>query len=243
MRASTDLDCRHYSHAVRWRNNRRACRFFSKAVAEDLASGAGNPVGQLQYPAEFQGWSSLAQAQFIEITVFLSQYLLSSQGDRVAMAHSVEGRYPFLDYRVVDLCSGMPDHLKLRALKDKYLLRRVAQNYLPAEIAQRPKRPYRAPIQRSFFAEGAGDYVRDLTSPAHLRATGLFEPASVDQLIRKADRGARLGESDEMALVGIISTQLLERQFISEFKPSAPLSAADKIKLVDRRLQVSGMRK
>jgi len=110
-----------------------------------------------------QNLDPLAQAQFLEITIFLSQYLLSSQGDRVAMAHSVEGRFPFLDYRLVELCSRMPDRLKLRGLKDKYLLRQVAAKYLPPEIARRAKRPYRAPIQRSLFSKAASDYVRDLT--------------------------------------------------------------------------------
>jgi asparagine synthase (glutamine-hydrolysing) len=151
------------------------------------------------------------------------------------MAHSVEGRFPFLDYRLVELCSRMPDRLKLRGLKDKYLLRQVAAKYLPPEIARRAKRPYRAPIQRSLFSKAASDYVRDLTSPPQLSAAGFFEPAAVGQLMRKAEQGVRLGESDEMALVGIISTQLLHRQFITSFTASAPVSGRDKVKVVDRR--------
>jgi len=53
--------------------------------------------------------------------------------------------------------------------------------------------------------------------------------------MRKAEQGVRLGESDEMALVGIISTQLLHRQFITSFTASAPVSGGDKVKVVDRR--------
>ena len=130
----------------------------------------------LALPAGFRDWPPLGQAQYLEMTVFLSQYLLSSQGDRVAMAHSVEGRYPFLDYRVVEFCNRLPPGLKLRGLMEKWLLRRVASSHLPAEIWQRPKRPYRAPIHTSFFSESAPDYVADLLSPAALEESGLFDP-------------------------------------------------------------------
>ncbi|HXJ55473.1 MAG TPA: asparagine synthase-related protein, partial [Verrucomicrobiae bacterium] len=71
--------------------------------------------------------------------------------DRVAMAHSVEGRFPFLDYRVVEFCSRLPADLKLRGLTEKYLLKKLGERWLPQEIWRRRKRPYRAPIHRSFF--------------------------------------------------------------------------------------------
>jgi asparagine synthase (glutamine-hydrolysing) len=102
-------------------------------------------------PSEFAGWSPLAQAQYLEISVFMAEYLLSSQGDRVGMAHSVEGRFPFLDHRVVEFCNQLPPHLKLRGLTEKYLLKQAVRDLLPEEIWRRPKRPYRAPIHRSFF--------------------------------------------------------------------------------------------
>ena len=167
-------------------------------------------------------WELLQRAQFLEMSVFLPQYLLSSQGDRVAMAHSVEGRFPFLDHRIVEFCGGLPPDLKLRVLNEKFLLRLATKGLIPEEIRRRRKRPYRAPIRRSFFGAAPLGYLRDALSPARLRAAGLFDPAAVARLVAKADRGLSLSETDEMALAGILSTQILESRFIRDSRPGHP---------------------
>ena len=151
-----------YSHALRWSNTARARRFLldggiasAQPPRNDGRTNGSKPWDSLiDLPAGFDQWPHLGQAQYLEMTIFLSQYLLSSQGDRMAMAHSVEGRYPFLDYRVVEFCNRLPPQLKLRGLTEKWLLKRLGKRLLPAEIWQRPKRPYRAPIHRSFFGAG-----------------------------------------------------------------------------------------
>jgi asparagine synthase (glutamine-hydrolysing) len=131
------------------------------------------------------------------------------------MAHSVEGRFPFLDYRVVEFCNRLPADVKLRGLNEKYLLRRLGQKLLPPEIWKRTKRPYRAPIQRSFLADApALEYVRDLLSPRAVTASGLFNPFAVEKLLTKAESGVQLSETEEMGLVGILSTQLVDRLFV-----------------------------
>jgi asparagine synthase (glutamine-hydrolysing) len=219
-----------YSHAVRWRNNRRNCRFFSSEVLEALKQGVKDDLGTT-LPRDFMTWEPLAKAQYLEATLFMSNYLLNSQGDRVAMANSVEGRFPFLDYRVVEFSTRLPARLKLRGLTEKYLLKQLARELLPAEIWQRPKRPYRAPIHRSFFNESKQDYVRELLSGRQIKATGLFNPAAVDQLVARIERGVPIGETDDMALAGILSAQLLHRQFVECFKIPAPISEKDKIKV------------
>ena len=94
-------------------------------------------------PSEFERWSPLARAQYLEATIFLPEYLLSSQGDRMAMAHSVEGRFPFLDHRVVEFCNRLAVRLKLCGLNEKYVLKRALNDLLPENVSNRPKRPYR----------------------------------------------------------------------------------------------------
>ncbi|MCL4294801.1 MAG: asparagine synthase (glutamine-hydrolyzing) [Anaerolineae bacterium] len=226
-----------YSHAIRWRTTSRAKRFFSDDLCQTLRNRDGSAALSIDYPPGFSHWPPLHRAQYLEITIFLSQYLLSSQGDRVAMAHSVEGRFPFLDYRVVEFCNHLPPRLKLRGLTEKYLLKQAARAWLPAAIWERPKRPYRAPIHRSFFPlpekqrDPSLDYVRELLSPEQVRTAGLFKPAAVGQLVQKLERGARLSETDDMALVGILSSQLVYRQFVADFSMPPPLSAADDVKI------------
>ena len=224
-----------YSHRIRWRNNHRTHRFFSDAFTHDLAGmeAVSGPVAS--FPEAFARWGDLQQAQFIEITTFMSSYLLSSQGDRPAMAHAIEGRYPFLDVRLVEFCNALPASVKLPALREKWLLREAAQRWLPREIAQRRKRPYRAPIHRCFGAPGTPAYVAEIFSESALRDSGLFKPEPVARLFEAVRSHRALGETDEMALVGILSTELIHRQFVRNFALRPPLSANDRVKCVDAR--------
>jgi asparagine synthase (glutamine-hydrolysing) len=211
-----EIDAPDYSHQIRWANTSRAKRFFSQEMRQTLTDSARSSVDNIEIPTGFADWEPQARAQYLEITIFLSEYLLSSQGDRVAMAHSVEGRFPFLDYRVVEFCNQLPPHFKLRGLTEKYLLKRAMRDLLPEEIWSRPKRPYRAPIQHSFFPNGKPlAWVGDLLSPAELGKSGYFEPLAVANLLKKLDRSGELGETDEMALTGILSTQLVHQQFVA----------------------------
>jgi asparagine synthase (glutamine-hydrolysing) len=225
------LDLPYYSHAIRWRNNRRTCRYFSPAVQAELARQPVAALDQVAYPPQFARWGNLERAQFLEMSIFLSQYLLSAQGDRVAMAHSVEGRYPFLDERVVAFCNRLPSNLKLRCLKEKFLLKKIGRKYLPQEIWQRPKRPYRAPIHRSFFNAESEEYVREVLSPEQVARTGWFNPVAVGQLVAKVRQGGAIGETEDMALVGIISTQLLQNQFVDQFPTPPPLPTGRLVKI------------
>jgi len=223
-----------YSHAIRWKNTGRIKRFFSPEFSEAINEIAAQSPVEMWYPEEFENWHPLSQAQYLEVTTFLSQYLLSSQGDRMAMANSVEGRYPFLDHRVVEFCNKIPPHLKLNGLTEKFILKQLGKKWVPEEIWQRPKTPYRAPIHRSFVEPSALTYVQELLAPETINAYGLFKPTTVNQLIRKAERGSRFSETDDMALLGVISTQLFYQMFIERFKMPEPISNKDKVKVCIR---------
>jgi asparagine synthase (glutamine-hydrolysing) len=230
-----DKDAPEYSHSIRWRNTSRSKRFFSEDLRSHLSSLDHSTYSKIQYPEKFNQWRPLSRAQWLESSIFLPQYLLSSQGDRMGMAHSIEGRFPFLDYRVVEFCNRLPANLKLFGLTEKYLLKRLARKWLPAEIWNRPKRPYRAPIHRSFFTENQPDYVRELLSPACINLTGLFNPDAVNQLFQKLATGRRVGETDDMALAGIISSQLVWQQFIANFNLPRPVMDGEIIRRVNNR--------
>jgi asparagine synthase (glutamine-hydrolysing) len=219
-----------YSHAIRWRNNRRTLRFFNAGFLPASGDDALNSLASA-LPDDFAAWPPLSQAQHIEVTTLLSQYLLSSQGDRMGMAHSVEARFPFLDVRLVEFCNSLPPRLKLRGLREKHLLKEAAMPWLPDAILRRPKRPYRAPVHRSFLNAATPDYVEDLLSPARLKAAGYFNPAAVEQLVRKIKEGGALGETDDMALVGVLSTQLVHHQFVEHFVAPPPLHQGDPVKV------------
>jgi asparagine synthase (glutamine-hydrolysing) len=208
-----------YSHLVRWHNTAQLQGFFTPGFLPptDLASFTDRVVGAL--PAAFGDWHPLSQAQYLESTLFLSNYLLSSQGDRMAMANSVEGRYPFLDYRVVELAARMPAELRLHGLTEKYILKQIARGQVPDELIRRPKQPYRAPISRCFTGPDAPDYVSELLSEDALKKAGCFDAPRVARLVEKCRQqaGSLVSERENMALSAILSTQLLVHQFIHDF--------------------------
>ena len=210
----TETHLPYYSHLVRWRNTSRIRSYLAGELQDRIHHY--DPVEKFteQLPAGFEKWHLLHKAQYIEIKTFLSAYLLSSQGDRVAMANSVEGRFPFLDYRVMEFCTRLPPHYKLRGLNEKYLLKMAFQDELPPEVIQRAKHPYRAPIHRSFFCPGAPDYVDALLSEQTVRQKGYFDPRNVQRLVEKCKRpGTFVSEVENMALAFVLSVQLLDELF------------------------------
>jgi asparagine synthase (glutamine-hydrolysing) len=228
----TEIDRLDYSHAIRWANTAPLRRFFSTEIqaALDGYDPVAEAVAGLQRHPAFERWTPLARAQYIEVSIFMSEYLLSSQGDRMLMAHSVEGRFPFLDYRVIEFASRIPPRLKIRGLNEKYVLKRAMQGMLPESVYARTKQPYRAPIHRSFFGPHAPAYVSELLSPAAIRAAGYFQPQAVSRLVQKAQGAHPLSERENMALAGVLSTQLLHRQFVENF-PGRPIPAVAPLKL------------
>jgi len=210
-----------FSHRVRWNNSAKNITFFS----EDLLAGLKgyNPMSLLadRLPSEFDAWDILSKAQFLEMTVFLSNYLLSSQGDRVAMAHSLEIRLPFLDYRVIDFAFKLPAKWKIKGLKEKYILKQASEGLVTDSVKARPKQPYRAPIKEVFFSGKRGDYVEDLLSQESVKKGGYFDPKKVGLLVKKYRKPgiAFSSEFQNMAVAGILSTQILHDRFIQTFTP------------------------
>lgn len=211
-----------FAHGPRWRSTMAIQRLFTEEiraavegtdVVERLLSGR---------PAAFSDWSPLAQDQYLEVRTLLSGYLLSSQGDRMLMANSVEGRFPYLDTRVVELADSLPPSYKLLGLDEKHVLKRAAAGLVPPSIIERTKQPYRAPDATSFLGADAPSWVGEVMSPEAVRRAGVFDPIGVDRLWRKCRATTdvhELSNGDNMALVGILSTGLIHDTFISGWSP------------------------
>lgn len=219
-----DLESPFFSHLPRWDMTSRLKVFFSRETRECVknSNAMGSIKGQL--PSRYLQWDSFSQSQYLEAAYLLPGYILSSQGDRMAMAHSVEGRYPFLDYRVVEFASRLSPKLKMKVLNEKYLLKAAVGDLIPSSIRNRHKQPYRAPDSQSFFVEGRSgrlfEYVEELLAPRAVSEAGVFDSGTVEKLLAKARQGQIVGVKDNMALVGILSTQLVIDQFIKNFPRS-----------------------
>jgi asparagine synthase (glutamine-hydrolysing) len=206
-----------FGHGPRWKSTSALHRLFAEDVRRDVSEASVRGAVLDNLPDEFSRWSPLAQDQYIEIRTLLSGYLLGSQGDRMLMAHSVEGRFPFLDRQVAALAESLPAQYKLRALDEKHVLKRVGADLLPAEILNRKKQPYRAPDALSFASAHAAEWIEEVASPARLAEAGVFSPQAARQLIDKCyarAEGGQFSNADNMAVVGVLSTQLVHDQLI-----------------------------
>jgi asparagine synthase (glutamine-hydrolysing) len=166
--------------------------------------------------ARMAKWHPLHRAFFWAGRVHLAGHLLNAKGDRVAMNSSVETRYPFLDEAVFDFLARVPPGLKLRRLRDKYLLRLLGQRYLPHEVAWRPKGMFRAPLD-SFFDHQVPAFVDQLLSEESLRRAGYFNAQAVRfwaEQVRHKRLDFRQRTYVELGLVGVVSTQLWHHTFI-----------------------------
>lgn len=203
-----------FSHMPRFRSAMGMKAFLSSDLRREIGDYDALADLRSRLPAAFASWHPLSQAQYLETAYLLPQYILSSQGDRMSMANAVEGRFPFLDHRLVELGARIPAKLKLRVLEEKSILRRSLGPLLPPELANRPKQPYRAPGGQSFFGEGAPAYVNDRLSRSEVAGSGYFDPSAVERLVVKARRSPQLGTRDHMALVGVMSAQVWHDAFV-----------------------------
>jgi len=206
-----------FSHQTRWQPAAALQRLFAADLRREASRLDVTERLLADLPGEFRRWSFLAQDQYLEVRTLLSGYLLSSQGDRMLMAHSVEGRFPYLDVDLVELANSLPPSYKLHGLDEKHVLKRAAAGLVPEEILRRPKQPYRAPDALSFVGAGAPDWVAEVVSERAVAEAGVFDPTAVGRLWRKCrshPSGAQFSNADNMALVGVLSTGLLFEQLV-----------------------------
>jgi asparagine synthase (glutamine-hydrolysing) len=204
-----------FSHVPRWTTSRRVFALLSPELRASI--GAFDPLGLVEsrLPDAVAEWGPLARDQYVEAKTLLAPYLLSSQGDRVGLANSIEGRFPYLDHRVIEFANRLPERFKIRGLREKFVLRRALRGLLPQAILERTKQPYRAPDSQSFFFDGeALDYVADLLSAERIRAAGYFDAGAVGRLLDKCREGRATGFADNQAFVGVLSTMLLDQHFV-----------------------------
>jgi asparagine synthase (glutamine-hydrolysing) len=216
------------SHMPRFLLTSRIKDFYRDEVRDALTGTDVLADLRADLPASWSSWSEVERAAWLETTTLLSGYLLSSQGDRMALAHGLEGRFPFLDHRLFSFAASLPVRSRLRGLKEKDILHRWARERLPAAVPRRPKQPYRAPDAAAFFGQGQSpEYVDALLDAPALGEVGLFDPAAVAGLVRRCRDGRATGFLENQALVAVLSAQIWYRRFIDDAHQGSGLSLDD----------------
>ncbi|HWS55090.1 MAG TPA: asparagine synthase (glutamine-hydrolyzing) [Pyrinomonadaceae bacterium] len=151
-----------------------------------------------------RGRHPLHQRSYLDFKLRLSDHLVSDHGDRMALANSVEARYPFLDIDLVEFSKRLPPELKLNGFTEKYILKRAAEGLVPREIIDREKFGFHAPGTPYLLGQNV-EWINDLLSPARVRRQGYFNPETVERLRRQyLEPGFRLNlpfESDLLMIV------------------------------------------
>ena len=212
-----DVDHPYYSHLIRWNNSVQMRRFFHPDLKARFPSDEEMFADLKTYlDPDMVRWAPLCRAQYLEMALFMSGYLLNSQGDRMMMGNSIEGRFPFLDHRLIEFAATIPPKYKINGLTEKYVLKKAYEDLVPPAIVNRPKKPYRAPIAACFRGDSLA---AKLIRPEALEKSGIANVATFTKLMAKAGVDGRgLSERDEMAVATVTSMQLLNSMFIDNFK-------------------------
>lgn len=214
----TETDNPYYSHLLRWKNTAHIRMIFNDSIKQAFRFEEQQQRLKKFLLPQMTDWHPLNRAQYLETSLFMNGYLLSSQGDRMMMGHSVEGRFPFLDHRIIEFSAQLPPSLKIKALNEKYLLKEAYRRLIPAEIVNRSKQPYRAPIASVFLGQNSPSLIKEMLSEESIKKYGYFNPHAVKQLKSKLIRTeTNTAARDEMAIVACVSTQLLHYHFIEHF--------------------------
>lgn len=209
----TDIDNKYYSHLIRWNNASQIKQFFHNTYKEQFNEDVVYEDLENYIDSDISRWHPLCRAQYLEARLFLPGYLLSSQGDRMMMGNSIEGRFPFLDHNVIELASKIPPEYKIYGLNEKFILKKAFNDILPAPVVYRPKQPYRAPINQCFMKD---NLAASMLTEEQIKNYGYFEYDNISMLLNKfkSTNLKNISERDDMSLVGIVSTQLLHHHFI-----------------------------
>ena len=200
--------------------------FYSRETRERL--GNRHPYEDLGLNRErLRRWHPFNRSLYVGLRTHLPGLLLSHASDRIAMHSSVETRYPFLDEEVVDFLAKVHPCWKLRGFREKYLLRLVAERWLPAEAAWRRKKMFQAPFD-VLCADSVPPFVEQLLSEESLARTGYFDAAAVNHW-RGVLPGLRPGSARraalEFALGGVAATQLWHHTFLGGSLTDLPTSS------------------
>ncbi|MEN6428934.1 MAG: asparagine synthase (glutamine-hydrolyzing) [Phycisphaerales bacterium] len=230
-----------FSHLLRWENTSRIKTFFSSDLKAAVKLEESYEVVRASLPPRYAELDVVGKAQYLEMSIFMSNYLLCSQGDRMAMAHSVEIRVPYLDHRVIDFMAKVPSRWKLLGMNEKHLLKKVFRTLLPAEVVAREKQPYRAPIVCCLLNGPAREGTYEMLGRQAIDSAGLFDAAKVSRLLQKLETSAHPTELDSMALAGILSAQIIHKQFVAD-PPVSSVGDDVPALFIDKRSHPAGIR-
>ena len=202
-----------YGHAARMKTTSAVLSFLHPDLREELAQIDVESRAEQAFADQAGGLDVFNRSLYVEARTLMPGYLLSSQGDRMLMANSVEGRYPFLDHRVMEFAGRLPNRYKMNGLNEKYILKRLAENRLPESVLKRPKQPYRAPDIDALTCSTDNALMAFLDED-RIRRQGVLDADKTRMMLKKVRSGRARSVKDNMIFTTLLSTQIWMEQFI-----------------------------
>jgi asparagine synthase (glutamine-hydrolysing) len=170
-----------------WIPHQTANKLFTQDSLEQI--GSYNPMHTLSdllqnIPNEK---SLLNQMLYLEMKSFLVDHNMN-YNDKMSMAVGVESRVPFLDMEMVNFSTQIPTEYKMHGTTTKYILKKVAEKYLPKELIYRPKAGFAGPV-RQWISQDMNELIAERLSEKRLKERGIFNPKEVSKLIKDNKQG------------------------------------------------------
>ena len=165
--------------------------------------------------------SALRKMLYFDQTSWLPDNLLE-RGDRMTMAASIEARVPFLDHKLVEFASSLPDHWRVDELRRKRVLREVARSLLPREIPERTKVGFRVPVTE-WFTGGMREYLFDHLRSSDSMTRGYYDTAVLDRVLDEHTRGV---QTHDKLLWTLLTLEIWQRQYRTPARQEERLACA-----------------
>lgn len=195
---------------------------FRQAVA---ATDAVDEVARRVDCSRISGRSSTSASQYLLFKTDLPGYILSALVDRPEMAHSIEGRLPFLDHRLAEFATQLPLSMKLQERENKHILRRAMTGLVPDEVRTRPKQQFLTPSSESLGLHlPRNPLVATYLTPERIRDAGIFDPARLKVVlygVRHLPQGSYYQVLCEAIVMAALSLHILHDQFCRDFRGAA----------------------
>jgi asparagine synthase (glutamine-hydrolysing) len=163
---------------------------------------------------QLKGRDALHQSLYLWSKTVMAGYILTMLGDRMEMGHSIEGRVPFLDHKVVELIASQPVNQKMRGMTEKYVLREAVKDVITDTVYKRQKHPFLSPPATLSPDDTFQSFVQDMLRGETLRSMPFFDQKKVVALLDRLpemDVGART--ANDQILMYIVSLCVLQERF------------------------------
>jgi len=163
---------------------------------------------------QLKGRDALNQSLYLWSKTVMAGYILTMLGDRMEMGHSIEGRVPFLDHKVVELIVSQPVNQKVRGMTEKYVLREAVKDVITDTVYKRQKHPFLSPPATLSPDDTFQTFVQDMLRGETLRSMPFFDQKKIVSLLDRLpemDVGART--ANDQILMFIVSLCVLQERF------------------------------